>query len=308
MSVMPLSAIATIFQSPLPRITLSNAYQLVPRVLASCTRVGALAWSPDDTLLAVATDATITLYNTRSAHVPPSVLTGHTDYIADLTFSPDGSQIVSASHDMTVRLWDVRTHQQLACLSEHTSLVTGVIFHPNGQWIASVGSWDQSVRIWDVQHSQLLVCAQADTDSAGTITVSVDGHYLATAGNDGFIRVWTYPYRDAPVMLKGSATTVADLAFGPTDATLAAVDIDATCYIWAAPDRKYLPRVYPLHDDGLRACYHPDGSFLAIGMLGGDICMLKPDNGETSGDIRHPSRCVVGLAFNHAGTCLASGE
>jgi WD40 repeat protein len=34
-------------------------------------------------------------------------LRGHTDFISSVSFSPDGKQIVSGSHDHTVKVWDV---------------------------------------------------------------------------------------------------------------------------------------------------------------------------------------------------------
>ena len=34
-------------------------------------------------------------------------LTGHSHHVHDLAFSPDGTQIASASFDQTIHIWDV---------------------------------------------------------------------------------------------------------------------------------------------------------------------------------------------------------
>src|SRR5579864_3641154 len=81
------------------------------------------ALSPDGTLLAVGTYRALTpLYDHRihlielpSGNMVRS-LKGHSYTIYDLAFSADGERLASASHDATVRIWDVKTGESLKTL------------------------------------------------------------------------------------------------------------------------------------------------------------------------------------------------
>eukprot|EP01061_Rhynchopus_euleeides_P004109 TRINITY_DN13434_c0_g1_i7.p1 TRINITY_DN13434_c0_g1~~TRINITY_DN13434_c0_g1_i7.p1 ORF type:complete len:124 (+),score=25.96 TRINITY_DN13434_c0_g1_i7:23-373(+) len=80
------------------------------------------------------------------APLPP--LLGHTDYVRSVTVTPDGSKIISASDDKSVRVWETATGKELQKLGGHTSAVYSVTVTPDGSKIIS-GSGDDSVRVWD---------------------------------------------------------------------------------------------------------------------------------------------------------------
>ena len=65
-------------------------------------------YSPDGTQLAVASSIGIWLYDAHSGEVL-NLLTGHTDHVERIAYSPDGSTIVSGSYDNTMSLWDTAT-------------------------------------------------------------------------------------------------------------------------------------------------------------------------------------------------------
>ena len=74
-------------------------------------------------------------------------LTGHTDDVYSMAFSPDGNKIASGSHDNTFRLWDAQMGMLIRTLTGHTDVVSSVAFSPDGNTIAT-GSHDGTVLLW----------------------------------------------------------------------------------------------------------------------------------------------------------------
>ena len=75
-------------------------------------------------------------------------LSGHTEAILCVAFSPDCKRLLTGSGDGTLRLWELSTETPVATLKGHTNWVLCCAFSPDGRLCAS-GAMDKDARIWN---------------------------------------------------------------------------------------------------------------------------------------------------------------
>uniref|UniRef100_A0A8C6TKV8 Coronin n=1 Tax=Neogobius melanostomus TaxID=47308 RepID=A0A8C6TKV8_9GOBI len=120
--------------------------------------VADLCWDPfDPHRLAVAgDDAKIRLWQVPEGGLflcSPFVLLGHTEKIYSIKFHPLASGLlVSSSYDLTVRLWNLDSGDQVKLLTGHEDQVFAMAWSPDGKLLATVCK-DGKVRIYEPRKS-----------------------------------------------------------------------------------------------------------------------------------------------------------
>ncbi|MFD8753242.1 hypothetical protein ACFV0O_20040 [Kitasatospora sp. NPDC059577] len=224
--------------------------------------VGALAFSPDGRTLATASyvDQTVRLWGVVS-HSPLATLTGTS---SPVVFSPDGNTLATGGGTTasTAKLWDVRTHDQLAVLGGHKGLVGSVAFSPDGALLAT-GSWDGTVRLWDVRTHDQVAVLTGHTGLTQSVAFSPDGSTLASGGRDATVRLWDVRTRSQVAVLTGHADIVWSVSFSPDGNTLASSSQDATVRLWDVRTRSQVALLTGHTGNVWSALFSPDGKRLA---------------------------------------------
>ncbi|KAJ3673005.1 hypothetical protein LUZ60_006379 [Juncus effusus] len=75
----------------------------------------------------------------------------HNNAIFDLSWIKNGTQILTASGDQTVKLWNVENRKCLGILSGHTGSVKSLSYHSSNPELLVSGSRDGSFALWDLR-------------------------------------------------------------------------------------------------------------------------------------------------------------
>ena len=118
----------------------------------------------------------------------PAVI-GHRGNITALAFTPNGEQLVTASWDGAIKIWDVATHRERATLVGHGGAVAAIAVSADGTSIAS-GGHDKSVRLWDIQRRMETRTFTGHDGVVTAVASSPDGRSIASGSWDTSIRIW----------------------------------------------------------------------------------------------------------------------
>jgi len=143
-------------------------------------------------------------------------LSGHSEDINSLAFSPDNKTLASSSDDKTIRLWDLQ-NGSVKVLTGHTQGVGPIAFHPSGKLLVSVSDnsdyegeddpIDNTVRIWKVEDGTQIV-AIPDPAIPLSLGFSPDGETLAIGNRDGTIVLLVPASQKPPKTLKSSGQII----------------------------------------------------------------------------------------------------
>jgi WD40 repeat protein len=298
--------------------------------------IKAVAFSPDSSRVAVALSFPQAMQLPGRAIVldlffelEPLVLTGHSDSVLDVAWSPQcvslpgGSDercddlLATASADGTARLWDAWTGDLRDVLSGHAGWVQGVAFSPDGQRLAT-SSWDRTAKVWEASSGRELftlarhagwlrgldwspACQPApDPDSA-----LLCGQQLATASEDGTVRLWNAGPSRELLSFVASSQPVRRLAWSPNGLRLATAGEDGQAAIWEAASGEQVLVVQ--HLAAVRdVAWSPDGRQLATASDDRSAVIWDAATGERLSTLSGTSGVVTGVAWSPDGQRVAT--
>ncbi|MBO3464418.1 WD40 domain-containing protein, partial [Aetokthonos hydrillicola] len=100
-------------------------------------------------------------------------LTGHSDWVRALALTPDGKQVISASNDHTLKVWDLADGKPVFTLTGHSNSVTALALTPDGKQVISASN-DNTLKVWDLADGKPVITFTADSPRVSCTVASAD--------------------------------------------------------------------------------------------------------------------------------------
>ncbi|CAE6463026.1 unnamed protein product [Rhizoctonia solani] len=271
--------------------------------------VHSCAFSPGGTRIALAVGDKVLVIDAFSGLLVIGPLTGHTDEVTSVKFSPDGARIASGSNDCTLLIWDAQTGALiLGPLGGHTDWITCVDFSPSGAFLAS-GSYDMAVRVWDLASGRLAVEPMQHDEWVLSVCFSPDGTLIASGSEDSRLYTWSAQHGQSvcPPMEKHSGP-VRCVKFDPKGRRIVSGSGDETICLWDFITRLATPQRLKGHTSEVNSvAFSSDGTCIASGSSDHTIRVWDAGTGELlQGPLTGHAGPVLSVEFSPDGSRIIS--
>jgi len=225
--------------------------------------------------------------------------------ISDISFSPDGTQFASRSQSK-VRLWDLKTGEEVLENNWSPSVGKGVAYSPDGTWVAS-GNRDGRILVKDTKTGKEIYSLKGHSNDVMTIVFNVDGSRIISGGADGTVKVWDVKNGSCNFGVEPQKYSWA-LAFSDDGSKFASGSGVGEVTIWNSQTRKKISTFGEIGVGIQSADFSPSGEYIATGNQDDSAKIWSVETGKLLRTLRGHKDSVRGVEFSPDGKWIATGS
>ncbi|KIX08377.1 uncharacterized protein Z518_03033 [Rhinocladiella mackenziei CBS 650.93] len=187
----------------------------------------------------------------------------HTHWVNDIVLVKNNLGLVSASSDVTVKLWRPHGHEttQPYTIGSHSDYIKCLATpDPISNWVAS-GGLDHKICLWDLNgggKSLEINVRKAENVVKGSVyALRARGSLLASGGPENVVRLWDVKSGKGITKLVGHTDNVRDILISDDGDTLLTASSDQTIKVWSIAAGRCV-HTLTMHNDSVWCMYSND--------------------------------------------------
>jgi len=301
--------------------------ELRTTIVPSSGFIRALEFSPTEDVVAIGVwdstnSGTVRFYDALSGQETRRLFAA-SDNITDIAYSADGRQLVTASWDRRVRVWDVERGIALQTFSGFTdrplaldmsldgrSLLIGQGNYGNNDIVPdNERSNEVTVWLWDLVSGDRIRQYPGFEEWLWAVEASPDGSMIAASSGplrlpedrspiEAVVRVWDRETGATIALLQGHTNTIDSIRWSPDGQSLLTASWDGTIRLWNVR-RSRLLRTYEGHTDQVYMVrWNPDGKQFLSASRDKTIRLWDAESGDILRTYEGHTDAVNGISYS----------
>lgn len=254
-------------------------------------------------------DAIIRVWNsTQTSSQEPYIqsMEHHNDWVNDIVLCCGGRNLISASCDTTVKVWNAHKGFCMSTLRTHRDYVQALAYAKDREQVASAGL-DKAIFLWDVNTLTALT-ASNNTVTTSSITGSKDSIYslamnpsgtiIVSGSTENTLRIWDPRTCNKVAKLKGHTENVKALVVSEDGTQVVSGSSDGKIKLWSIGQQRCVQTI-SVHSEGVWALLMTENfSHIISGSRDKKIIMTELRNPSNSVLLCEERAPVLSLCYN----------
>uniref|UniRef100_A0A914W6J7 WD repeat-containing protein 48 homolog n=1 Tax=Plectus sambesii TaxID=2011161 RepID=A0A914W6J7_9BILA len=205
----------------------------------------------------------------------------HTDWVNDVILCCNGRNLISASSDTTVKVWNAHKGFCMSTLRTHRDYVKALAYAKDRELVASAG-FDRAIFLWDVNTLTALTASNntvttsslnGNKDSIYSLAMNSAGTVIVSGSTEKVLRVWDPRTCQKMMKLKGHTDTVKAIVVSRDGTQCLSASSDGSIRLWNLGAQRCVGQIR-CHDQGVWAI-QTDANFTCVYSGGKDQVVYR---------------------------------